>query len=70
MPCPSYALARGLMYLTLDRSAEAVFTTFSFTSLPNPITEMWQYMCGMLYHALMAVVALVIIELVRAKSSW
>ena len=58
------------MYLTLDRSAEAVFTTFSFSSLPDPISEMWQYMCGMLYHGLVAVVALIIIELIRTKSSW
>lgn len=52
VPFPSYALARSMMYLNLDRPLAKSFNTYSSDPLPNPYSELAPFMASLLVQCL------------------
>lgn len=64
---PSYPLARGIMYFSLDLPALRIYFAAQNIDLPSPFNQTWQYMVALLCHAAFGLFVLVVIELINYK---
>lgn len=62
-PFPSYCLARGMMYFTLDRPLREVAASFSFVSLSSPVSDISAFIISLWVQAAVYTILLVLVEL-------
>ena len=70
VPMPSYIIARGMMYFTLDRIVELVDSTVTQGGLEHPLVNVWPYILAMVLHGILATVVLIIIQLLQYKTGF
>jgi ABC-type multidrug transport system ATPase subunit len=67
IPFPSFPLARGIMYFTLDRPGFRIYSELSDDPLVDPLTKTWQYMADLIAQGCLGLIILVIVEFVQIK---
>ncbi len=67
---PSYIIARGMMYFTLDRILELVNSTYAQGELEHPLVKVWPYILAMVLHGILATTVLIVIQLLQYKTSF
>lgn len=62
---PSYALARGIMFFSLDKPALLIYYSLANIKLPSSFSQTYQFMLALLGHALLGVIVLITIEVIK-----
>ena len=62
---PSYPLARGIMYFTLDKPALNIYFSLSGIELPSDLSQTYQFMLALLCHAVLGILVLIAIEVFK-----
>ena len=62
-PFPSYCLARGMMYFSLDRPLEQIGASVTGKPLPSPASEIYPFIVSLCVQALVYTIFLVLVEL-------
>ena len=61
-PFPSYAMARSLMYISLDRPLKRVLSSYLNISLPHPMADLWPFVLSLWIQAAVYVAIVVFIQ--------
>lgn len=71
VPFPSYALARSMMYLNLDRPLSLSLATFSSTSdvVPNPFSKLWPFITSLLVQCCCYSSVIICVEIIPVLTS-
>ena len=62
---PSYPLARGIMYFTLDRPFAEIESSITQEPLELPISQTWQYILALFCHGILGTCILFVMEVLR-----
>lgn len=62
-PFPSYCLARGMMYFSLDRPLKQIGASVTGNPLPSPASEIYPFIVSLCVQALVYTILLVLVEL-------
>lgn len=62
---PSYPLARGIMYFTLDRPAAQVYQSITLEPINNTLSEVWPYILALFCHGIIGMIILVVKEVIE-----
>ena len=62
-PFPSYCLARGMMYFSLDRPFKEIAASVTNEPLPSPLSDIWPFILSLCVQALVYTIFLVLVEL-------
>ena len=69
IPVPSYPLARGLMYFSLNRVAEEFLASLTGGTVSDPLTNIRKYIGSLVGQTCLYLMLLVIIQLIMTHSS-
>ena len=59
---PSYPLARGIMYFTLDRPIAQAYQSVTLEPIKDTISDVWPYILALFCHGIIGMIILVVKE--------